>query len=285
VALSLARAVVRGFGEWQTVALLLAANLAVAALVVAPFLPGLARELGHAPLAEGRPLLSAPVLFSLAALVRTGSRPSVLGPVVLLALLQLFLAGGIARRAWLDSPFSAAEFLSACGRLFGRNLRLACWSVVGLLAVIAVLAGSTALLRRLGQPSLFTLEGWVTGRLVSPGNLLQLLLAVLCLATWRLGLESARVLLWRDDLRRTRLAAWRGLQAALGAPLAIAGFALLAAGALLGVYLLARLRASLPEGAVGWAALALGVSQLTLWVRYVFQVAGAVFAAEQLRHL
>jgi len=49
------------------------------------------------------------------------------------------------------------------------------------------------------------------------------------------------------------------------------------------VFLLARLRASLPEGTVRWAVLAFLVGQGTLWVRYAFQVAGAVFAAEQLR--
>ena len=283
VGTALARAVRQGFGEWQAVSFLLALNLALALLAVAPAIPQLARELGHAPLAEGRPLLSAPVALAVLAAMRDGARTSVLVPLLLLGLFQLFLAGGIARRAWLGGPFSAAEFLGASGRLFARNLRLACWSGIGLLGVGLVAAGSTVLLERLGHPPLFTLEGWVNGNLFSPWTLPQIALLALCFAAWRLALESARVLLWRDDLRRTRLAAWRGLGAALRAPLAVAGFALLIGVALLGVFLLARLRASLPEGTVRWAVLAFLVGQGTLWVRYAFQVAGAVFAAEQLR--
>ena len=280
---ALARALAQGFGEWQAVSLLLALNLAVALLAVAPAMARLVGELGHAPLAQGQPLLSAPVALAVLAAMRDGARVSVLAPFVLLGLLQLFLAGGIARRAWLGGPFSAAEFLGASGRLFARNLRLACWSGIGLLGVGAVAVGSTTLLRRLGHPPLLSLEGWTNGDLFSPWTLLQLLLLLLCFAGWRLALESARVLLWRDDLRTTRLAAWRGLQAALRSPLAVAGFALLIGIAFLGVFLLARLRASLPEGTVRWAVLALLLGQGTLWVRYAFQVSGACFAAEQLR--
>jgi len=283
VGTALARAVTQGFGEWQAVSFLLALNLTVGLLAVAPAIPQLTRELGHAPLAEGKPLLSAPVALAVLAAMRDGARTSVLAPLLLLGLLQLFLAGGIARRAWLGDRFSAAEFLGASGRLFARNLRLACWSGIGLLGVGLVAVGSTTLLQRLGHPPLFTLEGWVNGNLFSPWSLLQIALLALCFAAWRLALESARVLLWRDDLRTTRLAAWRGVRAALRAPLAVAAFALLIGVALLGVFLLARLRASLPEGTVRWAVLAFLVGQGTLWVRYAFQVAGAVFAAEQLR--
>jgi len=282
VGATLARALARGFGEWQVVSLLLALNLGVALVSVAPVVPRLASELGHAPLAEGQPLLSAPVAFAVFAALRE-ARPSVLAPLGLLAVLQLFLAGGIARRAWLGGPFSTAEFFAASGRLFARNLRLACWSALGLVAVGAVAFGSTTLLVRLGHWPLFTLVGWVNGSLFDPWNVLQLALLTLCFAAWRLGLESARVLLWRDDLRRTRLAAWRGLGVALRAPLALLAFAALLGAAILGVFLLARFRASLPEGTVRWAVLAFLVGQGTLWVRYAFQVAGAVFAAEQLR--
>jgi hypothetical protein len=283
VAAALARAVFRGFGAWQAVTLLLALNLGVALLVVAPFLPALGRELGHAPLAEGQPLLSAPVVFAVNAAARAGGRPSVLAPGVLLGLLQLFLAGGIARCGWLAGPFSAAEFFAASGRLFVRNLRLFSWSLLGLLAVGGLVAGSAVLLHALGRDSLFTFESLAEGRIWTVWSVGQLAFSGLCLAAWRLALDAARVLLWRDDLRRTRQAAWRGVLLVLRAPLAVAGFAALAAVGVLGVFLVARFRASLPEGHLGWTVLALLVGQLALWLRYAFQMAGTAFAAEQLR--
>ena len=250
---------------------------------MAPLVPALALELGHAPLADGQRLLSAPMAFAVTAAARAGGRPSVLAPLLLLAVLQLFLAGGIARRGWISGPFSAAEFFAASSRLFLRNVRLLCWSLPGLVVVGCLVAGSAALLHRLGHDSLFTVEGWSLGRPLTPWSLGQLAFTVLCLAAWRLALDSARVLLWRDDLRRTRQAAWRGTLLVLRAPLAVAGFAVLGTLALLGVFLVARFRASLPEGGLGWTALALLVGQLVLWVRYAFQIAGTVFAAEQLR--
>jgi hypothetical protein len=280
---TLARAAGRGFAEWQAVALLLALNVVVGLLMVAPLLPALARQLGHAPLAEGQPLLSAPVLFALTAIGRSGAGPSVLVPLLLLGGLQLFLAGGIARRSWLAGAFSAAEFFAACARLFLRNLRLLCWSLPGLLAAALLIVGSAALLHWIGRDSVFTGRGWVQGRPLTVWSVGHLGFTALCLAAWRLGLESGRVLLWRDDLRRSREAAWRGTLLALRAPLAVVGFALLATAGLLGVFLAARFRASLPEGTVGWALLAFVVAQLALWLRYAFQVAGACYAAEQLR--
>jgi len=269
-----------GFREWRTVGLLLWANWLVAGLMVAPALPGVLAAFGHAPRAVGRPLVSPELLFGLGRALQTGG-PSLAAPLLLLLVLQLLLAGGVAWRAASGGPFRLGAFLGQSGRLVGRNARLYLWLLL-LLVVVAVVPALLALgMHALRLPTLFTQpsETWLFGRPLGAWSLLPLATVALALAVWRLALDVGRVLLLRDDVRATRRAAWRAARLVLRSPGAVVRYAALGAVATLGVLLAARVRASLPEGNTGLALLALGVGQAVLWIRLAAQVAGTRFAA------
>src|SRR5262249_59054255 len=84
---------------------------------------------------------------------------------------------------------------------------------------------------------------------------------------------------FRDDVRATRRAAWRAVRLVIRKPRALLLYTVLGALATALVLLVARGRASLPEGKAGLALLALVVAQVALWVRFAFQVAGTRLAA------
>ena len=270
-----------GFREWRTVALLLSANLLVAALMIAPTVPVLSSAFGHAPRAVGQPVISTPLLGSLRPVFVDGGTPSVLAPLVLSVLLQLFLVGGVVWRVCGGGPFRLGAFLGQSGRLVGRNARLYLWLLLLLLVVMLVPIGLAALLHLLGLPTVLTLPGeaWMFGRPFTLVGVLHLAVLVVALALWRLALDVGRVLLFRDDLRITRAAAWRAVKLVVRAPRSVALYAVLGGLATLAVLLLARGRAMLPEGNAGLALLALGLGQGVLWTRLAFQVAGTRFAA------
>lgn len=270
-----------GLREWKTVALLLWANWAVAGLMVAPLIPGLVDAYGHAPLAVGKPLVSSEMLLGLRPVLARGASPSVAGPLVLLVVLQTLLAGGVAWRTVAGGPFRLGAFLGQSGRLVFRNARLFLWLLLLLVVAGLVPAGLALLFKVLGLPTLFTMPGetWLFGRPFGAWSLLHLGVVVLALAVWRLAVDVGRVMLFRDDVRATRRAAWRAARLVLRSPGAVVGYAVLGGVATLAVLLAARARASLPEGNAGLALLALGVAQAVLWIRLVFQVAGTRFAA------
>ena len=270
-----------GFREWRTVALLLAANWLVGILMVAPTVPVLAGAFGHAPLAVGKPLVSTELLLGLSPVFANGGWPSVLAPLLLAVLLQVFLVGGVVWRACADGPFRLGAFLGQSGRLVGRNARLSLWLLLLLGVALVVPVGLAALLRALGRPTILTMTGetWLFGRPFTVVSVLHLAVLLLALALWRLSLDVGRVLLFRDDLRVTRAAAWRAVKLVVRAPGSVALYALLGALATLAMLLLARGRAMLPEGSTGVALLALGMAQIVVWTRLAFQVAGTRFAA------
>jgi len=270
-----------GFREWRTVALLLCANWLVAVLMVAPTVPVLWGAFGHAPLAVGKPLLSTQLLLGLGGVFANGGVPSVLAPLLLAVVLQLLLVGGVVWRVCADGPFRLGAFLGQSGRLVGRNTRLYLWLLVFLGAALLVPIGLAALLHALGLPTVFTVSGeaWLFGRPFTVVSVLHLVMLVLALALWRLSLDVGRVLLFRDDLRVTRAAAWRAVKLVVRAPSSVALYAVLGGLATLAVLLLVRGRAMLPEGTTGLALLALGMGQIVVWTRLAFQVAGTRFAA------
>lgn len=276
------RAIGRGISEWKTVGVLFAVNVLVAGLMVAPAIGPLFDHFGHAPLAVGKPLLSHQLLLGVGSALRNRGGPSVLAPLLLLGVLQLLLVGGVVWRTWTVDPFRLGEFLGESGRLFGRNVRLFLWSLLLLLLLAAVAGGTAALLHVLHRDSLFTAgpEGWIFGRPFTAWAVGHLALTLLCLGLWRLSLETARVLVLRDDLRQTRRAMWRGFRLALRSPFSLALFVLLGLVATAAVFLVARVRASLPEGRTGLAVLALLVGQVAVWVRLSLQVSGISFAAQ-----
>jgi hypothetical protein len=163
----------------------------------------------------------------------------------------------------------------------GRNVRLYLWLLL-LLAVAALVPAALALgMHAVGLPTLFSVPGetWVFGRPFTAWSVLHLAVVALALALWRLSLDVGRVLLFREDVRATRRAAWRAARLVLRAPRSIVLYAVLGGLATAAALLAARGRASLPEGNAGLALLALGVGQLVVWIRLAFQVAGTRFAA------
>jgi hypothetical protein len=163
----------------------------------------------------------------------------------------------------------------------GRNARLYLWCLLLLLAVLVIPVVLAVPMNALGLTTVLTLsgEGWIFGRPFTAASLLHLAVLVVALAVWRLGLDVGRVLLFRDDLRVTRRAAWRAVRLVARAPGAIVLYAVLGAVATLAVLLLVRARAMLPEGSAALALLALGLGQVVIWTRLAFQVAGTRFAA------
>jgi len=270
-----------GFREWRTVAVLLVINWLVALLMVFPTVPVLAGAFGHAPLAVGKPLLSTQLLLGLGPVFAGGGLPSVLAPLVLLVVLQTLAVGGVVWRACAGGPFRLGAFLGQSGRLVGRNARLYLWCLLLLLAVLVIPVVLALPMKALGLTTVLTVSGeaWLFGRVFTVASVLHLAVLILALAVWRLSLDVGRVLLFRDDLRETRRAAWRAVRLVLGAPGSIVLYAVLGAVATLAVLLLVRARAMLPEGSAGLALLALGLGQVVVWTRLAFQVAGTRFAA------
>ncbi len=270
-----------GFREWRTVAVLLSANWAVAGLMIAPMLPGVLAAYGHAPLAVGKPLVSTELLLGLGPVAARGGMPSFLAPLLLLVVLQTLLAGGVVWRTCAGGPFRLGAFLGQSGRLLLRNARLSLWLLLLLVVAALVPAGLALLMKALGLPTLFTVPGetWFFGRPFGVWSVVHLGVVALALALWRLSVEVGRVLLFRDDVRATRRAAWRALRLVLRSPAAVALYALLGGVATLAVLLAARCRASLPQGNAPLALFAFAVGQGVLWIRLAFQVAGTRFAA------
>jgi hypothetical protein len=272
-------AIAVGLREWRTVALLLFANWLVAALMIGPSVPVLSGAFGHAPLAVGRPLLR--LVLGLGLVFANGGQPSVLAPLLFAVLVQLFLVGGVVWRVCASGPFRLGAFLGQSGRLVGRNTRLYLWLLLFLGLVILVPVALAFLLHALGLPTVFTMPGetWFFGRPFTVVSILHLAVLGLALALWRLSLDVGRVLLFREDLRLTRAAAWRAVKLVLRAPRAVALYALLGVIATGMLLLLVRARAMLPEGKTGVALVALGMAQVVVWARLTFQVAGTRFAA------
>jgi hypothetical protein len=272
-------AIAVGLREWRTVALLLLANWLVAALMIGPSVPVLSGAFGHAPFAVGRPLVR--LVLGLSLVFANGGQPSVLAPLLLAVLLQLFLVGGVVWRVCASGPFRLGAFLGQSGRLVGRNTRLYLWLLLFLGLVILVPVALAFLLHALGLPTVFTMPGeaWLFGRPFTVVSILHLAVLGLALALWRLSLDVGRVLLFREDLRLTRAAAWRAVKLVLRAPRAVALYALLGVIATGTMLLLVRARAMLPEGNTGLALVALAMAQVVVWARLAFQVAGTRFAA------
>lgn len=277
----LLRAIGVGLREWRTVAVLLWANWLVTGLMVAPTLPRVLAAFGHAPRAVGRPLVSPELQLGLGPVLESGGAPTFVAPLLLLVVLQTFLTGGVVWRTCAGGPFRVGAFFGQCGRLAWRNARLYLWLLLLLALAGLVPAAMAALMHALGLPTVFTVhpDVWLFGRPFGVWSTIHLAVVALAVALWRLSLDVGRVLLFRDDLRSTRRAAWRALRRVLGAPLSLLLYAVLSGLATLAVLLAVRTRASLPEGSAGLALLALGAGQLVLWIRLTFQVAGTRFAA------
>lgn len=279
--------VVKGFSEWQTVLVLLWLSLLCAGIAVAPYLGILFKYYGHAPLAEGKPLISTALLMGVAQAYPPGASPLwSLGVALLVALpLTLFLTGGVVWRAWTVDRFRLTEFIAECARSFGRVLRTLLWSLLLLGVCAGVAAGASAILHALHRDSVFTAWRllWLLDRPLTGWALGHLVLVVVLWALWRLTLDAARVLVLVEDVQKTRKAVWRAFRLVLTSPAAWTAYALLGVAEVLAVLLMMRLHAALPEGNTALAWLAILFAQAVVLVRAGFQVSTTAFAADLVR--
>jgi hypothetical protein len=275
----------RAFSEVRLLAVLLSANLIVALgtslLVLAPSFLHMGRSLSG----RGLPFPSFQVITDLSRAVGPGTSFLVGGLGLSLVLAfgqQLFFAGGIAYRLWTGGPFTLSEFTRHCARLLGRNARLFLWSLLGLIPVVGVAAGTAALMKLAELPTLFTLkpEIWIFDTPFSGWSVAHLALVLVLYALWRSSVDLARVQILAEDLRKTRLAAWRALKRMLLSPRALLGYMAVALVGTLAVIGLMQLRAAVEVTTVGKAWLALILGQLVILGRLAFSVATSAFAVE-----
>jgi hypothetical protein len=284
---SIPASIAKGFSEWQTLLFLLGLSLLAAAIAVLPDVGTLVKYYGHAPLAEGKPLLSQQLLMGISQAFPPGGGPlRGLGVAILVALpFTLFLTGGVVWRAWTVDAFRFGEFLAECGRSFGRVVRTLLWSLLLLAVCAGVVVGTSALLHAVHRDSIFTADrlDWVLERPLTLWAHLHLLLLLLLLALWRLTLDTSRVMVLVEELRNTRKAVWRAFRLVLRSPGAWAGYVLLGVAEMLALFIVVRLHGALPEGNTALALLALLFAQVVVLVRAGFQVSTTAFAAELVR--
>jgi hypothetical protein len=280
-------AVHKGFSEWQTLLVLLCMSLLCSAIAVFPDLGSLFKYYGHAPLAEGRPLLSRELLLGMGQAFPQGNPYAAFPVAFLIALpLTLFLTGGVVWRAWTVDKFRLSEFIAESARMFGRVVRTLLWSVPLLAVCAGVVGGLVFVLHAVHRDSLFTVPffHWIAERPVTGWAVAHLVLTLVLWALWRLTLDTARVFALVEEVRQTRKAVWRAFLLVLRSPGAWAAYTLLGVAEVCAVLLMMRLHAALPEGNAALAWLALLMAQLVILVRAGFQVSTTAFAAELVRH-
>ena len=286
---SLLTAPLKAFSELKLLGVLLVANLCVALVQSAPLLIPALGHFGHSLAGRGRPFPSSEALVDFGKLLAQGGGPFLAGPLLLGFLfsiaLQPVLAGGIVSRLCSQERFSLADFARACAGQLGRNLRLLGWAFLGLLPLVGLAVLVTVLMARAQKPTLFTLEGeqWALDSPFSFWSVAHLTLLVVLFALWRSSFDLARVQLFADDQRKTRLAAWRALKQMVRSPGALLGYLVLGLVGLLGVLAFARLHAAVEVTSAGKAWLALGVAQWVAAVRLGFSVASTAFTVDVYR--
>jgi hypothetical protein len=282
---SMVTAPVRAFAEPKMLGTLLAANLVVGLLISLPSLLPTLQGFGHSLLGRGAPFPSTPALFEANRALSNGGAfmgGSMVLAVVLSLLMQLYFAGGMTSRLWSAGRFVFSEFASQSARLWGRNVRLFGWSLVGLIPAAGFAVGSALLMKALHKPTLFTLknEEWILGTPLTGWSAAHLGLSLFVLAGWRASLDVARVQLFSEDQRKTRVAAWRAVKRVVTSPGQWLAYAVLAAAGAMAVIGSAKLHGLIPVQSAAGAWLALLVAQGVIFVRLGCSVATLAFAVE-----
>ncbi|AKJ01391.1 hypothetical protein ATI61_103100 [Archangium gephyra] len=286
---SILTAPLRAFSELKLLGVLLAANLCIALIQSLPVLMPAIGRFGHSLSGQGRPFPSPEAVFDFSKLLAQGGGPFLAGPVVLGIVfsfgLQLVLAGGIVSRLCSPGRFSLASFARDCAAQLGRNLRLLGWALLGLLPVVGLVVLATVLFSRAEKPTLFTLEGqhWALDNPFTFWSLTHLALVVVLFALWRSSFDLARVQLYAEDQRKTRLAAWRALKRMVRSPGALLGYIAVGLLGLAMVMVFARLHAAVQVTSAGKAWLALLVAQLVVIARLGFSLATTAFTVDVYR--
>lgn len=270
----------RALGDGKLLGLLWAANLAPSALVA--LAPSVAAQgaFGHSLVGRDEPFLGGDVAVEFVRLAQKGNAGAWLWILAALFLasvpLQVALSGGVAARALEgQARFSAADFAGDCLRLFGRNVRLFGWALLGLVPVLVLAAATSALVGKLEDP--------LGERSLAAWRVLRFVVLAAAFATWRLAFDAAKVRAVADEPKAMRRAAWQGLRAAFSLKGLWLGYAALGAAAALALIVAARLHAALPVGSVPGALFALAFAQVVLAVRLAFSVAATNYVARALK--
>ena len=286
---SILTAPLRAFSELKLLGVLLVANLCLALIQSAPVLIPAIAHFGHSLAGRGRPFPSPEAAIDFSKLLAQGGGPFLAGPFLLGFLLsfalQLVLAGGIVSRLCSAGRFSLADFARDCAAQLGRNLRLLGWALLGLIPVVGLAVLSAVLLTRWKKPTLFTLEGeqWALDNPFTGWALAHLALLVVLFALWRASFDLARVQLYADDQRKTRVAAWRALKQLVRSPGALLGYIIVGLTGLLVVLAFMRLHAAVQVTSVWKAWQALLVAQLVVVSRLGFSMATTAFTVDVYR--
>lgn len=282
----LLRAPRKAFSELKLLGVLLGTNFLVTLVQSTPVLFPAMRLFGHSLSGRGQPFPSIEPLSDFGRQLAQGSGPFLLGPLLLGLLLsfalQLVLSGGIVSRLCSTERFSLPLFARDCAAQLGRNVRLLAWALLGLLPLGGLAALTAWLLSLADKPTLFTLKE-EQGMLDSPltgWSVAHLAWVLVLFALWRSSFDLARVQLFAEDQRKTRLAAWRAFKRMVRSPGALLGYMVLSAVGLFGVLAFARLHATLQVTTSARAGLALLLAQLVVLVRLGFSVATTAFTVE-----
>jgi hypothetical protein len=270
----------RALGDGKLLALLLVANLAPSLLVaLAPSVTAYG-AFGHSLVGRDEPFLGGDIIVEFGRAAQKGGASAWLWIFALLFLvslpLQVALSGGVAARALEgQARFSAADFAGDCLRLFGRNVRLFGWALLGLLPIALLAVLTSALVGKLEDP--------LGERSLALWKALRFGLLAAAFVTWRLAFDAAKVRAVADEPKAMRRAAWQGLKAALSTKGLWLGYAALGVGSALALLVAARVHAALPVGSVPGALLALLFAQIVLALRLTCSVAATHYVARAIK--
>ena len=276
----------KAFSELKLLGLLWGANLLVTLIQSTPVLFAALARFGHSLSGRGKPFPSIEALSDFGRQLAQGSGPFLLGPLLLGLVLslgvQLVLTGGIVARLCSPERFTLALFVRDCAAQLPRNLRLLGWALLGLLPVVGLAALTALLLSRLHEPTLFTLKGeeGIIDNPITGWSMAHLMGVLVLFALWRSSFDLARVQLFAEDQRKTRLAAWRALKQMVRSPRAVLGYIVLSGVGLLGVFVFARLHSALQVTSAARAWLALLLAQVVVLTRLGFSVTTTAFTVE-----
>jgi hypothetical protein len=248
-------------------------NVLFALLIAGPFFALFSSDLGHSLL--GRNLQTLDFiwlgdLFFRYQNVAAAALAAVAIPVVLFALVYVFLNGGIIGRL-LDGEgrTTPQTFFSDCGRYFWRFVRLFLVSLLFYaLAFGVVLEALSALLKPVSEKALTEWpDFWISG--------LHSVAALLCLSLVHMVFDYARILVVAEDDRRV-LHALKAALRFVGKRFFRAGFLyfLIAAGFVAGTAVYALVGQAIPPEGLAWTGLGILWGQVfiafRLWTKMVF---------------
>lgn len=283
----LVNAFVRTFTQWKLWLALWAVNLLAGLIVGAPLLAPTLAKLGHSLATRGQPFMSPGVFFALPAALGRGGPflgGSLLVSLFFTAAMQPWLAGGTFSELMSAERFRLSSFLSGCGHLGGRYLRLYVFAAPVFLLMVGGVVLSAVVLEKGHHLTVFTVkpEAWFLDDPFTRASGAQLALALLLLGFWRAYLDLARGLVLQQELRQTRRAAWRAFKLALRSPFLVLFYVLLGLLGWAAVLGMMRVHARLGVTTGLGVLVAFAFAQLVLMVRMAGSVLPTALVASRL---